>query len=125
MIDGTYKIDNEYREIVIKDNKLMQCSLRLKDRVLAHVIWYFEYGDSMNIYREFPSNGKGKELFCDINGRTDNVLIETEKFNKTYDLMLTSALNESMQLEDKVESCCMDEGSILVKCKDDTIIKIN
>lgn len=73
----------------------------------------------MNIYREFPLDNVPKRLFCNKNGRTNQVQQHQKQFELVYFDMLKNSLNKSMQYKNNVKSVSRSEsGRFVVNCKD-------
>jgi hypothetical protein len=123
--DGKYKVtDIDMGGCIahFKDGKFVQYDI-YNVRHELYLVWTFDYDDKMTIYREFPSLNIPREIFHDrVNGRYDKN--QQEKFRKSFNKMLSDNLNQSIQLENKVETVtnCVTCGTAMVKCKDGEMV---
>lgn len=127
--DGYYDvIEHVFRSIaLIKDNKIIEYKCYEKDSCNPFIIWSFEYDDDMSIYREFPIKKTPRHLFCNKFGRTDEIKASDKIFSEHYNIFLKHVLNETMQLNGKIESVQFDETNkkFIANTKDGDIVQFN
>ena len=93
--DGFYYHDKIKTRIEIKNKHIVMVENYLLDNNTnePNLRWHFEY-DPIRLYRDLPEYGIYKELWTG----------PSEEQKKLWNKMLCGVLNETMQLENKVES---------------------
>lgn len=116
LLDGFYYCDEIKNRIEIKNKHIVMIEnyLLSNNTNEPNLRWHFEY-DPIRTYRDLPKYGIYKELWTG----------PSEEQKKQWNKMLCGVLNETMQLENKVESVEDYNIGFIAKLKDGNAVVFN